>query len=190
MFSTLITGPTTPIFTTAEAKHHARINTDDDDTLVDGLVATATAYFDAKDGVTGDALISQTWRLTAPTLEIMDGIKLPVGPVQSITSIQFYVNGSLQTLDASNYRLTNGYVYLTATGNWLDYDDREDAMRIDYVAGYGDAAADIAQTTRHAIGLMVAYLYDFRHAAQESGDNQSFAFQALLAASRSERGMF
>jgi len=203
MFSDLITAPATPVLTTAEAKDQARIDHDEEDTLVARLVATATAYFDAKDGVTGDALISQTWRLTLGNLEIVDRvffpifparstspINLPITPAQSITSIKYYLDGALETLDASNYRLINGEVYLTDTGSWPAMDIREDALQIEYVAGYGDAASDIAQTTRHGIAMMVAYLYEHREAAQEKPDSASLAFTFMLAASRSARGLF
>lgn len=190
MFSSLITPPVASVLSIKDAKEQARISDTEDDFLVSGLVSKATAYFDAVAGVTGEALISQTWRLTLNNEDIFSGIPLPIGPVQSVTSVKYYASDVLETLDASNYRLTNGKVYLTAAGAWPSADIREDAIQIEYVCGYGDAASDVPETTRHAITLLVSYFYNHREAAQEGSETFSLAFSSLLAASRSERGLF
>jgi len=190
MFSTLVTAPIASVFTVAEAKEQSRIDTSADDSRVQAFIDRATAYFDARDGVTGEALISQTWRLTLASGEFKSGIALPIGPAQSITSIECYIDGTLTALGTENYRLTDGKVYLTETGSMPSVDAREDAVQITYVAGYGDAGSDVPETTRNGIALLTAYLYDHRDASEDSGDAPNFAFSAMLAASRSARGMF
>lgn len=58
----LITPPTDPVVTLAEAKDHLRVSHDDEDWLIAGLIDAATAHLDGVGGVLGRALNPQTWR--------------------------------------------------------------------------------------------------------------------------------
>lgn len=187
MYSQRVTGPIAPLLTAAEAKQFCRVDFADDDTLISDLIATAEGYLDARDGVTGEALITQTWNLVLAADEVEDGLKLPIRPVQSITSIEYIKGGTTETFGASNYRLTDGRVWLADGAGWPDADAREDAVTITYVAGYGDSADDVPAATVQAARMMVANLYENRGAAE---DAESLGFRMMLAASRSERGLF
>lgn len=103
------------------------------------------------------------------TLElVLDGfnckkIKLPMGPVQSITSIKYLdCNGDEQTVDSSVYRLTASNEVILAYGkSWPDYRSDVDSVKIRYVAGYGDA--DLVPSAIKAwIMMNVATLYENR----------------------------
>lgn len=190
MFSTLVTAPATPLFTTAEAKAQLRVTSSAEDDLIDEYVAAATAYFDARDGVTGQALITQTWKLTLASDEWENGLRLPIEPVQSISGFEYYIDGVLTTFAAENYRLTDGRVYLVDGDSLPSTDTREDAVQITYLAGYGDTSADVPQTAREAVALFFSGLYDQRTAEHEGTSQMTIAFQSLLAASRSARGLF
>lgn len=190
MFSTLVTGPITPVFTAAEAKDQARIDGSAEDSLVAEMVARATAYFDAKDGITGEALISQTWKLTLSDAEVSNAIALPIGPVQSVTSVQYYADGTLTTFGAVNYRLVNGVLSLVEGAAWPALDARDDAFQITYVAGHGDTSGDISPTTRHAIALLAADFYEVRTSTNGEASKPTDSFQSLVSASRSARGLF
>lgn len=185
MMLTRITAPATGIVSLTEARDHLRVTSIDEDVLISGMIAAATAYLDAHDGVLGEALITQTWRLS---LDMPAEVTLPIGPVQSITAIRYLdVDGVEQTFSAANYRLYGADVELVAGSAWPTVADRSGAFWIDFVAGYG-AAADVPETIRHTALLMIGELYQ----ARETGADQptSETFKMLLSASRSARGLF
>ena len=59
----LVTAATEPILTLEEAKLHLRVDHDDDDDLIEALVAAVTARLDGRDGILGRCLRAQTWEL-------------------------------------------------------------------------------------------------------------------------------
>lgn len=184
-----IAAPATGLLTLAEAKTHLRVNSSDEDTYITALVARASAYLDARDGVLGEALVTQTWRLSfsfAP-----DGaFELPIQPVQSITVIKYFDTANVeQTFSAANYRLANNKVELVDGKSWPSVAGREIAFWVDFVAGYG-AAADVPETVRHLCAVMVADLYENRASVSEATLSETPAATMLMMASRSYRGLF
>lgn len=77
----LVAGPSLPVVSLDEAKAHLRVSHDDEDDLIRGLIAAATAYLDGLDGVLGRALSPQTWRAVYREGSATDC--LPIGPVIS-----------------------------------------------------------------------------------------------------------
>lgn len=49
--------------TLVEVKQHLRVETDDDDDLIEGLMAAAQAVVDGRDGRLGRALLTQQWQM-------------------------------------------------------------------------------------------------------------------------------
>lgn len=188
MTLTRITAPAEPLLTVQDVYDQTRITDAADYGILERYIATATGYLDAKDGVLGVALVTQSWRLTldaAPTGSVV----LPLGPVQSVTVVK-YVDGAgvEQTYSAANYRLAGDVLELVSGASWPATDARTAAFWVDYVAGYGGAAA-VPATIKHAALMMVADLYDNRTTTGEAMA-QTEAFKMLFAASRSERGLF
>jgi len=180
--------PTEGIISLPEARDHLRVTDSAEDAVIQGMIDAATAYLDARDGVLGEALVTQTWRLA---MDLPDEVELPLGPVQSIVAIQYIdAAGATQTYSSANYRLVGKRVELVAGAVWPAVDDRSEAFWIDFVAGYG-TPAQVPATVRQAALMMVGDLYDGR-ASSITGTivAESPAFKMLLAASRSERGLF
>ena len=105
----------------------------------------------------GRAFVTQTWekRLDA----FPDEIELARGPVQSITSIRYTdLDGVLQTLANTEYVLDdyeqNGVVYPAYGKTWPSTRDEPNAVRVQFVAGYGNAAA-VPDPIKSAIILIV-----------------------------------
>lgn len=74
----LISEPTDPVISLAEAKLHLRVDGDDEDILIQGLIDAAVTYLDGADGVLGRALSPQEWEVTFSGSKAGD---LPLVPV-------------------------------------------------------------------------------------------------------------
>jgi uncharacterized phiE125 gp8 family phage protein len=183
----LVTPPSIPLLSLAEMKAHLRRDDADDDTYIHALGDAATDYLDAENGVTGRALVSQTWRQSSRRLE--PETRLHLAPVASITSVSYLDEGVLTAIDPSDYYLANGALYFT--GNIPGAADVENAYQIVFVAGYG-APSDVPVVFRHAALLLVATWYEVRESVS-GGVSQAVvphAFDMLLASIRTERGLF
>ncbi len=137
MTSILIAGPGEEPVSLAEAKAWCRIDTGDEDALLNALIATARLQVES---LTGLALVTQSWRLTlkcAPRLVV-----LPVTPVSALIAAP---DGAVLQGDA---------VLLVEPG---------EPVTIDYTAGFGAAAA-VPRDLRQAVLLLVAYWYENRDA--------------------------
>ena len=90
-----------------------------------------------------------------------------LGPVQSASAIKYYdTDYALQTATLSNFHVlgTSGRTLVSPkTGYaWPTTFQRDDAIKIEYVIGYGDAATDVPETIRHALLMLVAHYYENR----------------------------
>jgi len=174
------TAPTAEILTTAEAKTHLREDLTDatNDTYIDALVTAARA---AAEQYTGLAFLDQTWDYVldeAHPVLASESIELPLGPVQSITSIDSYADDNTATAFSSAAYYLNvgddaGYVTpSTARVSLVDGNDwptdmrRYHSIEIRFLAGFGDEVADIPAQWREPIKraclLTVAALYQNR----------------------------
>ena len=160
----LTTGPTNEPISIAEAKRHMRVEHSDDDIFIGSLIQVAVNYVDAT-GALGKGMITQTWsEYFGPNLST---VRLSLGPVQSVSSIQYYdANNTLQTDTLSNYYVigTKGYItiYPKSGYTWPTVFNREDAIKITYVIGFGDTAASVPATVKHALKMLVAHYYENR----------------------------
>jgi len=193
-FSAIVTQPATPLLSLAEAKSFIRFEANDDDDDIEAFVAGCTDQVDAEFGELGRALITQTWRLALPEFPQGDRIALPISPVQSITSVTYYdADGAEQTLAAEKYRLIagadEGFIELVGNEIWPATITRSDAVKVTYVAGYGDAATDVPEGIRQAVRLMVSHWYDNRKAATEDKlSEMPMGVRYILAKYRVPRG--
>lgn len=182
---TRITAPTTGVVSLTDAIEHLRISDIGEAGLIEQYIAAASAYFDARDGVLGEALVTQTWRLY---MDLPAEVTIPITPVQSITTVKFLdATGTEQTFASTNYRLSGAEFVLVNGASWPVVQEREEAFWIDFVAGYGSASA-VPGTVRQAALLLIGEMYEARTLGAEM--QTSDAFKMLLAASRSERGLF
>lgn len=178
--------PAGPILTLAEAKAHLRVDHDDDDALITAIVQAATDHVDGYAGILGRALVSQTWRMNIECWPAR--IRLPLAPVSAITSVKYYDTANAQqTLDGSNYALLDDalspLIVWTGTASLPPIFDREDAIEVLFVAGYGGAASDVPQPIRHAALLLAGNLYESRETfvVGETVATLPFAAMSLLA---------
>ena len=184
----LITGPSVEPISVADAKRHLRVEHSDDDLLIKRLIETAVSMVDVT-GVLGKAMITQTWgEWFAPN---PSQIVLSLGPIQSVSAIKYYdTDNVLQTDTLSNYFVlgTSGRTTIKPKSgyNWPTTFTRDDAIKIEYVIGYGDTFRDVPSTVRHALFMLVAHYYENRENELIGTVSKTlpFGFEALIDSER------
>lgn len=158
----LITPPAIEPVTLAEAKAHLRCG-DDEDSLITALIQTAREECEHR---TERSLITQTWERV---LDFFPPVEIELGrpPVQSIVSITYYdAAGALQTMDSADYSLDvdlkPGWVSPAYGTVWPNTYDMPNAVRVRFLAGYGDTAADVPATSKAWMLLRIGTLYKHR----------------------------
>ena len=178
------TPPSSEPISLAEAKAHLRVDTADEDPLIQNLIAAAR---EACEEWCGRSFVTQTLTLTldrfpspsltAPGPETAwsgsfrnDGtIELPRPPAISLTSITYIdTNGASQTLSSSGYKLdlaSQPARLAPAFGtSWPATRDEIASVVIVYSAGYGAASA-VPARAKAAILLLLGTLYENREDA-------------------------
>ena len=151
-----------PLFTTAEAKSYLKVDTADDDTIIDNLVKAATqscqiytnCYFI-------DTVLTQyadDWNGTK---------QLYKSPVSSITHIKYYdTDDSLQTWASSNYILDDSSkparIALALNASYPNTASRINAIEVKYTVGFGAASTDVPDGIKQAVLLTLANWYENR----------------------------
>ena len=143
-----------------ELKAAARIDHSEQDALLTSYLAEATDAFDGYAGHLGRALVTQTWRLTLACWPAQ--IRVPLLPVQSVLQVTYLDAGEVEQV-FSDWRVIEnaGWTLVEPTSgfSWPTIADRDDAVGVEFVAGYGDPG-DVPQTIRGAILLWAARRYD------------------------------
>lgn len=189
----LITPPTVEPVILAQAKQQCRVDIEDDDAYITGLIVAARQYAEK---YTKRAFFNQTWRLSLDNFPLWLGhngtlpsrlrdesfylyngyydqlvIRLPRPSCVSVTSVTYVdLQGNLQTLDPSTYRLDNTSeparltpipgTYWPLTELYLP-----GSVQITYVAGsYGDGVEinNCPQTVVMAMLLLIGHWYQNR----------------------------
>lgn len=151
---TLTEPPETEPVTAAEVRKSARV---DDDRFDDEIARLIPAGRETAEQETGRRLISQTWRLELDAFPADGAIPLPQSPVLSITAVEYWDGADWAAVDPSIYRLVQvrcdtAEVRPAAGQSWPTPGDEVGALvRVDYVAGYGDEAADVPPGVRQWI---------------------------------------
>jgi uncharacterized phiE125 gp8 family phage protein len=154
----LITAPSVEPVSLADAKVQLSISDTVQDDVITRHIKTAREYAEK---YTSCAFITQTWELA---LDVFPSeIEFPNLPIQSITSIKYLdTAGVEQTLDAADYGLDNysaRHWAMPAYGlDWPDTIESPNAVKVRYVAGFGDASTDVPSDIIDAILMTVTQL--------------------------------
>ncbi len=164
-----------------EAKLHLRVEHSTEDELIRGLIAAATKHAER---ITGRSLVNRTYKYTLDYFPD-DVICLPNPPLYTtapITSVKYYANGVLTTVDAATYRVLSnqepGEIVLVYGEVWPVADDIYDAIEIQYVAGYGTANS-VPADIKAAMKLMIGSWYKNRDESDPTQDVPSAATMLL-----------
>jgi|14BtaG_2_1085337.scaffolds.fasta_scaffold22498_4 uncharacterized phiE125 gp8 family phage protein len=160
----LVSGPATEPLTLSEVKTQLRVEHNDEDALIARLIQAAIDYVDVT-GTLGKAMITQTWgEWVAPN---PGTVTLSLGPIQSVSAIKYYdADNALQNDTLSNYHVLGRpgktIVKPKSGQNWPTVFVRDDAIKIEYVVGYGDTARTVPQTIRHGLMMLIGHWYENR----------------------------
>jgi len=177
----LDTAPTELVTTRDEGRAFCRIDLQEDNGLVERLIASAAERCLK---VAGRALVTQTWLLRLDSFCVPVGgtvvywdcrhgwtLSPPLAPFQSVTWIKYYdTAGVQQTLSASLYTAVasqvRGRIVAAAGTSWPATQSRPQAVEVKFVAGYGAAAA-VPSEIKARVWNYVAYCYRNRLEVEE-----------------------
>ena len=175
------TAPASEPITTAEAKSQLRIDSSDEDTLVDNYITVARQTLET---LMRRAFVTQT--ITLKYDSFPSRIRLPRPPSTSVTSITYVdTDGATQTWDSANYVLASQVEPASIQPAYdVDYPNtrtQPNAVTVTYVAGYG-SASDVPESIRLAIRLLVGSYYENREATSVAKANElPLGIQMLVA---------
>jgi uncharacterized phiE125 gp8 family phage protein len=159
----ILSEPATEPVTLAQVKLHSRISHSDDDSWLTMAIIVARQYVEKTCEL---SLITQTRRTTFAGFH-KPWLTLAYGPTVSITTIQYYdQTNAAQTLTDYQAALeSNPCLIVPAAGMpWPStMANRIDAVKVTYVAGFGDAE-DVPAALKQAILLLVDFWYSNRSA--------------------------
>jgi len=186
-------GPSIEPLELADAKIHCRVDTTYDDNLITALIIMARQFVEQ---YIISSLITQNWSVYYDYKDVKwyspkNFIRLPMKPVQNITTITTYDDCDNATVfDSSNYRLSTGDNRIVLNNNcyWPDNLRLYDCMEIDFVAGFGSEAANVPLSIVQAMKLLVGQWYENRETISDpmvlrdkAGGDLSFTVTALLS---------
>lgn len=158
---TLKTAPAVEPVSTVECIEHIRGSMTEDSAEVEALIPAARLDVENE---AWRSLITQTWELRLDNF--LDCMWLERPPVQSVTSVKYLDADNVeQTLAPSVYTVdiysTPGRVELAKDQVWPTTYDVSNAVTIEFIAGYGLAAA-VPAVFKQAIKVRLADYYENR----------------------------
>lgn len=164
MIVDLVTEPASNPVSLSDAKEHLRVDHTDEDEYITRLIDTARRYCEK---LVNKAFITQTWDVYFDDFPNTP-FEVPLPPLQTVSSIIYTdKDGDNTTITAGTYVVDNksyparvnlsyGYSWPTDTLQTLN------AVRVRFIAGYGDNPNDIPEDYRQAILILVAHLFENR----------------------------
>ncbi len=170
----LVTAATLKAVDAADCKRAARVDCDEEDSLIEWWIAEATQTVETDASM---CLLTQTWRLNLDWFPSWT-IELRKYPVQSVTSITYTdTAGTTQTVSASDYivdvtsfppRIVPAYGL-----TWPTCRDQPRSVKVTFVAGY-TAPSLIPAAAKEAVMLQAAMRIREREGLNDAEYQQAF----------------
>lgn len=161
MTTALISGPTIEPVTLADVKAHLRLDTPDEDALLQAAIVAARVHIEA---VTRRCLIRQLWRIYRDDWPEGRAVPIPLAPIIAVNAVTFYdIAGVARSWGPENWRLD-----LSAQPARLVAKMRpaaalyDNGIEIDVLVGYGVSSIDVPAPLRQAVMVLVAAWYEAR----------------------------
>jgi uncharacterized phiE125 gp8 family phage protein len=166
---TRATAPVVEPVSLAEAKLHLRVDIEDDDQYILGLIAAAREYVEA---YLDRSLVYTQWTMRLDRFPYE--IELPRPPMATAgtytaTVVSYTLEGgSTATLSTAEYRVdrnsTPGVVRTNYAGTWPSHLYDRNSVSVTWWAGYGEDGTKVPRAIRNAILLLVGHWYENRSA--------------------------
>jgi uncharacterized phiE125 gp8 family phage protein len=166
-----VTKPSAVPITLAELKAQVRYYEADEDAISIGYIRSAVDYIEASSGL---RLITQSWAYSVDCWPHQcDYLRLPLHPVQSITSITYLdaVAGAPTVLDPGVYSFRGDRITLAPNAAWPSVWHGYDTITVELVAGFGEDHNSVPESLRHAVSLLAAFWWEQRTAASIGPDS-------------------
>jgi len=147
-----------------EAKQYCRVNHDDENSLIESLLAAAVGYLDGPSGILGRAIIEQEWLLELDAWP--NRLALPIEPVTNVAVSYINTSGTETTVPENQLVITDAPSARTVL-EWVDgiqapeLKNARYPVKVTITAGFG-AAADVDEGLKVAIKMLVGHWYDNR----------------------------
>lgn len=163
----LVTDPAVEPVTLAEAKYQIRVDVTDEDYYISGLI---TAVRKDVEAYLNRALITQTFDFYMNAWPSKSYIKIPMPPLQSVTSITYTDKDGISAVFASSNYIVDtasepGQIFLKYDKSWPAVDLQViNGLVIRFVAGYG-LAANVPENIKQAMLLYIGTFFENREDA-------------------------
>lgn len=158
-----ITAPADLAIDVDYVKSKLRVEHDQHDDMIESFIMAAIDYAEGPEGITGRALIDQTWDLYLDAFPVCrprggypwrrdDHIEIPLPPLIEVVGV-FYLdsNGDEQELATSRYSVDDASqparLFPAVSQSWPQAQCIENAVRIRFRAGYLDQTVSPAENT-------------------------------------------
>lgn len=121
-----------PLVSLDDAKDHLRVTENDEDGLIEGYIAAASAWIDGPAGWLGRSIGLQTLELRSNVFSGCE--RLPYGPIISIASVKYIdAQGVEQTVDPAQYEVIDGGLAVKSGSAWPSHRGDVEGVRVRYL---------------------------------------------------------
>ena len=187
MTSYLLAGPAEEPVSLAEAKAFLKVDDAVEDGLITTLIGAARLHLE---GVTGRALMAQSWRIVLDDWPDNGVVKLPVSPLLSVTSIAAIDgHGASHDIGLAQFSSDKERLFVPRVVVGMPGLQERGGIEIDYVAGFGTDASDVPADLRQALLGLVAHWHEHRDAVIVAGSGAIVptGFDRMVAAYKKVR---
>lgn len=148
-----------------DVKNHLRVDFAEDDAYITNLIKTAALRFEK---ITGRDLITKTYKSFIDIFPVYNiPIILPRSKIQSVISIQYFLNDVATTYTASNYYFTESNnlsaIYLKEDKQYpTEIDYKKNCIVINYTSGFGATNTSVPFDIKQMLYEYIAFLYKNR----------------------------
>ena len=182
MTSYLLAGPAEEPVSLVQAKAFLKVDDSAEDGLITTLIGAARLHLE---GVTGRALLAQSWRVVLDAWPDNRMVKLPVTPFIGVTGITAYdSDGAGHDVPLAQFSSAPDRLLLPANVAGMPLLRERQGIEIDYVAGFGTAVEDVPADIVQALLVLVGYWFEHRDAVILAGSGAVVpsGFDRLVAA--------
>lgn len=167
MTSYLLAGPAEEPVSLVEAKAFLKVDDTAEDGLITTLIGAARMHVE---GVTGRALLAQSWRVVLDDWPDNRVIRLPVTPFMTVTEITAYDSaGGGHDVPLAQFMSEPDRLLLPANVAGMPVLRERQGIEIDYVAGFGTEPGDVPRDIRQALLVLVGHWHEHRDAVITAG---------------------